>query len=138
MRQNLAQTLDLLGVSSARDRAHSAVTVHSGQLLAPILAHIAHKLVYRRSRDGSVLKLSARRVGGLDKHEDPLVVLLAYLKQRLYAVGAEVAVYRERVAEKRLVFLIAHFDLAEMRGGIRLHSRAYIVALCVGDDEHSL
>ncbi len=138
MRKYLAQTLYLFGICSARYRAYAAVTVYSGQLLAPFLAHIAHKLVNGGTRNGSVLKLAARRVGRFYKHENSLVVLLAYLEQRLNAVRTEIAVDGESVAEKRLILLAAHLYLAEVSGRVGLHCCADIVALAIGDDVHSL
>ena len=85
-----------------------------------------------------ILQFAGGRVGGLHKHENPLIFRFANAEQRLDTVRAEVAIHGQRVRTEGFRLLAEHIRFAEVRRGVGFHRGADVVALAVRDDEHTL
>lgn len=105
----------------------------------PIFDKTTHVFVHGRSVvKKTVLKLSARGVGSLDKHKDSAILFRAVLDKRLNPVRAEIAVYGDIVGGKRAGTHSLHRSFAEEGRRIAGRRRADVIALCVRNDDQSL
>src|SRR5258708_7810700 len=102
--------------------------MRADKIAAPPAYALRDQFPERRVRRGAILKLTGRRVRGLDQHKDATPRASARDKWR-ERVAAEIGIDGHRVAGK--------IALTEKGLGVSGGSRTDIAALRVGDDDQS-
>ena len=107
--------------------------LHEG--LAPGGGEIRDPRIERLAVNQLILQLAARRIRSLDEHKNTLVTASADLKERLYAVAAEVGVHGRHIRVKGEELLLADGDAAEVSLRIRRRGRTDVAALHIGNHD---
>ena len=136
--QALAQGPDVGGVGGPGDGpSHGIAVLALGPLSDPLI-QVAHHLIDQPVPSHHILELSGAGIGGLDQHEDTLVLPLSCLQEGVDRVRAHITVEGDAVGVKGLEGLLPDLHPGQPAFRVGRGGGTDVSPFDVGDDEQPL